>query len=187
MSARSSPDRTISSISCRRARSRWSNAPATSRSSTGPTLYVFQIFLNWGKPPFDDVRVRKAFNFAIDREAFVKASLAGAAEPAYMNLPKAHWAYDKSVAELYPYDPGQGASAPGRGRLQGRDGDRDERLSGPGFRSAPGDPDRAVPQGRHRRALHQRAGCRSCRRVLRRRRRRAPRCSPRGPDGPIRA
>ena len=71
----------------------------------GPTLYVFQIFLNWAKPPFDDVKVRQAFNFAIDREAFVKASLAGLAEPAYMNLPKAHWAYDKSVAGLYPYDP----------------------------------------------------------------------------------
>uniref|UniRef100_UPI001EF76F5A ABC transporter substrate-binding protein n=1 Tax=Serratia marcescens TaxID=615 RepID=UPI001EF76F5A len=50
-------------------------------------------------------RVRKAINFAIDREAFVKASLAGLAEPAYMSLPKAHWAYDKSVAELYSYDP----------------------------------------------------------------------------------
>ena len=49
--------------------------------------------------------MRKAFNFAIDREAFVKAALAGLAEPAYMNLPKSHWAYDKSVAELYPYDP----------------------------------------------------------------------------------
>ena len=71
---------------------------------TGPTLYVFQIFFNWGKPPFDDVRIRKAFNFAIDREALVKASLAGLAEPGYMNLPKAHWAYDKSVAALYPYD-----------------------------------------------------------------------------------
>jgi peptide/nickel transport system substrate-binding protein len=73
----------------------------------GPTLYVFQIFLNWAKPPFDNIRVRQAFNFAIDREAFVKAALAGLAEPAYMNLPKAHWAYDKSVAELYPYDPGK--------------------------------------------------------------------------------
>src|SRR5262245_7467149 len=73
--------------------------------ANGPTLYVFQIFLNWAKPPFDDIRVRKAFNFAIDREAFVKAALAGLAEPAYMNLPKAHWAYDQSVAELYPYDP----------------------------------------------------------------------------------
>jgi peptide/nickel transport system substrate-binding protein len=71
----------------------------------GPTLYVFQIFLNWAKPPFDDIKVRKAFNFAIDREAFVKAALAGLAEPAYMNLPKSHWAYDKSVAELYPYNP----------------------------------------------------------------------------------
>jgi peptide/nickel transport system substrate-binding protein len=71
----------------------------------GPTLYVFQIFLNWAKPPFDDIKVRQAFNFAIDRVSFVKAALAGLAEPAYMNLPKAHWAYDKSVAELYPYDP----------------------------------------------------------------------------------
>lgn len=73
--------------------------------TSGPTLYVFQIFLNWAKPPFDDIKVRKALNFAIDREAFVKAALAGLAEPAYMNLPKAHWAYDKSVAELYPYNP----------------------------------------------------------------------------------
>ncbi|QWG15719.1 peptide ABC transporter [Bradyrhizobium sediminis] len=71
----------------------------------GPTLYVFQIFLNWAKPPFDDIRVRKAFNLAIDRESFVKAALAGLAEPAYMNLPKSHWAYDKSVAALTPYDP----------------------------------------------------------------------------------
>ncbi|QWG17202.1 peptide ABC transporter [Bradyrhizobium sediminis] len=73
----------------------------------GPTLYVFQIFLNWAKPPFDDIRVRKAFNLAIDRESFVKAALAGLAEPAYMNLPKSHWAYDKSVAALTPYDPGR--------------------------------------------------------------------------------
>jgi len=71
----------------------------------GPTLYVFQIFLNWAKPPFDNVKVRQALNFAIDREAFAKAALAGLAEPAYMNLPKSHWAYDAEVAKLYPYDP----------------------------------------------------------------------------------
>ena len=73
--------------------------------ANGPTLYVFQIFLNWAKPPFDNIKVRQAFNFAIDRETFVKAALAGLAEPAYMNLPKAHWAYDKSVAGLYPHNP----------------------------------------------------------------------------------
>jgi peptide/nickel transport system substrate-binding protein len=75
------------------------------KTVNGPTLYVFQIFLNWAKPPFDDVKVRQAFNFAIDRVAFVKAALAGLAEPAYMNLPKSHWAYDESVAKLYPHDP----------------------------------------------------------------------------------
>ncbi len=86
----------------------------------GPTLYVFQIFLNWAKPPFDNIKVRQAFNFAIDRETFVKAALAGLAEPAYMNLPKAHWAYDKSVAGLYPYNPDKAKQAARRGRLQGR-------------------------------------------------------------------
>jgi peptide/nickel transport system permease protein/peptide/nickel transport system substrate-binding protein len=81
----------------------------------GPTLYVFQIFLNWAKPPFENIKVRQAFNFAVDREAFVKAALAGLAEPAYMNLPKAHWAYDKSVAALYPYDPDRARKLLGEG------------------------------------------------------------------------
>src|SRR5258708_35196749 len=71
----------------------------------GPTLYVFQIFLNWAKPPFDNIKVRQAFNFAIDRVSFVKAALAGLAQPAYMNLPKAHGVYDTSAAALYHHDP----------------------------------------------------------------------------------
>ena len=37
-----------------------------------------------------------------------------------MNLPKAHWAYDKSVAGLYPHDPDKAKQAARRGRLQGR-------------------------------------------------------------------
>ena len=133
----------------------------------GPTLYVFQIFLNWAKPPFDNIKVRQAFNFAIDREAFVKAALAGLAEPAYMNLPKAHWAYDKSVAALYPYDPDKAKQAARRGRLQGRHRDRDRRLHRSGFGAAPGNPDRAVPQGGHERQVQQRADRGSLRRVLR--------------------
>jgi ABC-type transport system substrate-binding protein len=72
---------------------------------TGPTLYCVQLYLNKAKPPFDNLLVRKALNHAIDREAFVKAAFAGLGEPARMNLPSSHWAYDKSVAELYPCDP----------------------------------------------------------------------------------
>ena len=147
----------------------------------GPTLYVFQIFLNWAKPPFDDVKVRKAFNFAIDREAFVKAALAGLAEPAYMNLPKSHWAYDKLVAELYPYNPDMSKKL----------------LAEAGQRMAlsidlVGYPDQDsvqrqeilieyVPQGRHECTLHECADRGSVRRLLRRREAVVP--NPRSLDG----
>ena len=73
--------------------------------ASGPTLYVLQLYLNLAKKPLDDARVRQALNFAIDRDTFVKAGLNGIGEPATMNLPASHWAYDKSVATLYPYDP----------------------------------------------------------------------------------
>lgn len=75
------------------------------KQASGPTVYCQQIYFNWGRPPFDDVRVRKALNHAVDRETFVKATLEGVGEPAYMNLPSSHWAYDPEVARLYPHDP----------------------------------------------------------------------------------
>ena len=63
----------------------------------------------------------------------------------------------------------QGAQAARRGRLQGGNDDRGRQLSRSGFGSAPGDPDRAAPQGRYQPALPQRAGCRGGRCVFRRR------------------
>lgn len=69
------------------------------------TVYCYQIYLNHSKGPLSNVKVRQALNFAIDREALVQASMHGAGEPAYMNLPASHWAYDADVASLYPYDP----------------------------------------------------------------------------------
>ena len=72
---------------------------------TGPTLYCRQIYLNLSRGPLQDVRVRQAMNFAIDREAFVKVAQSGFGEPAHMNLPSSHWAYDPEVAKLYPHDP----------------------------------------------------------------------------------
>ncbi len=70
---------------------------------TGPTLYCLQLYLNVAKKGLDNLKVRQAINFALDRNAFVKASLAGVGEPAYMNLPKSHWAYDETLAKLYPH------------------------------------------------------------------------------------
>ena len=72
---------------------------------TGPTLYCIQLYFNYGRAPLNNVKVRQAINFAIDRNAFVKATMNGLGEPATMTLPSTHWAYDKSVSTLYPHNP----------------------------------------------------------------------------------
>lgn len=74
-------------------------------SATHPTLYCIQIYYNYARAPLDNPKLRQAINFALDRDTFVKATLGGLGEPARMALPSTHWAYDKSVAMLYPYDP----------------------------------------------------------------------------------
>ncbi len=74
-------------------------------SVTGPTLYCIQLYINFGRKPMNDVRVRQAINYAIDREEFNKATMAGLSEPATLSLPKSHWAHDAEMAKAYPYDP----------------------------------------------------------------------------------
>lgn len=71
---------------------------------TGPTLYCLQLYFNQARKPLDNLKVRQAINCALDRPSFVKASLAGVGEPAYMNLPKTHWAYDETLVGLYPHN-----------------------------------------------------------------------------------
>jgi peptide/nickel transport system permease protein/peptide/nickel transport system substrate-binding protein len=72
---------------------------------TSPTLYCVQLYINYGRAPLDNVKVRQAINYALDRDAFVKATMGGLGEAAYMTLPSSHWAYDKSTASLYTHDP----------------------------------------------------------------------------------
>lgn len=73
--------------------------------SVSPTLYCHQIYFNYSRAPLNDVRVRQAINFAVDRKAFLQATLSGVGEEAHMLLPASHWAYDKGVAALYRHDP----------------------------------------------------------------------------------
>ena len=70
-----------------------------------PTLYCVQLYFNYARAPLDNIKVRQAINFALDREGFVKATMGGLGEIATMTLPSSHWAYDKSVSTLYPHDP----------------------------------------------------------------------------------
>ncbi|MDB5655094.1 MAG: extracellular solute-binding protein family 5, partial [Tardiphaga sp.] len=72
---------------------------------SSPTLYCIQLYLNYGRSPLDNLKVRQAINFALDRDAFVKATLGGLGEPARMTLPSSHWAFNKDVAGMYPCSP----------------------------------------------------------------------------------
>lgn len=59
---------------------------------------------NTTKKPFDDVRVRQAANYAVDRQAIIKSVLGGAAEPLHGPFSSAWIGYDPSLRP-YAYDP----------------------------------------------------------------------------------
>jgi peptide/nickel transport system substrate-binding protein len=57
-----------------------------------------------GEKPFDDVRVRQAMNYAIDREAIATDLLHDTATPAYQTFAPASLYYD-DADDIYSYDP----------------------------------------------------------------------------------
>jgi len=71
---------------------------------SAPTLYCIQFYFNTKRKPLDDLKVRQAINFAIDRDAFVRATMAGLGEAATMTLPKSHWAWSEAASKLYPHN-----------------------------------------------------------------------------------
>jgi peptide/nickel transport system substrate-binding protein len=66
---------------------------------------VFYLELNLRKKPFDDVRVRRALQYAIDRKFLATRLLAGQAAPAESILATSNPYYDRSSLVTYPYDP----------------------------------------------------------------------------------
>ncbi len=66
--------------------------------------------LNVQKFPTDDLAVRQAIGWAIDREAMVESLFFGLLEPAYHILTPSMWSYDASLESLFGYDPDQAES-----------------------------------------------------------------------------
>jgi dipeptide transport system substrate-binding protein len=62
------------------------------------------LALNTSKPPFNDVRVRRAVNMAIDKSAIIEAVYQGAGVVAKNPIPPTLPAYNDTIAD-YPYDP----------------------------------------------------------------------------------
>src|SRR3954467_12891734 len=67
-------------------------------------LNVGYLAMNTTRPPFDDVRVRRAVNMAIDKAAIIEAVYQGAGVVAKNPLPPTLPAYNDAIAD-YPYDP----------------------------------------------------------------------------------
>lgn len=72
---------------------------------TNPTLFSHLMFINFGRPPLDNPKVRLAVNLAVDRDAFNKVTQGGIGEPTSTLLPKAHWAYSTAMDDYFKYDP----------------------------------------------------------------------------------
>ena len=64
---------------------------------------VFLLTINTSSPPLDNVKVRQAIAYAIDRETMIKTLLQGLGKPAHSILPEESWAY--TTGQTYSYDP----------------------------------------------------------------------------------
>lgn len=73
---------------------------------TGPGMNVGYLALNTEKKPFGDLRVRRALNHAIDKQAMVKAFFAGGTlgRAAVNPMPPSVWGYNDQVRD-YAHDP----------------------------------------------------------------------------------
>jgi peptide/nickel transport system substrate-binding protein len=63
------------------------------------------LVLNASQPPLNDVRVRQALNYAVDKDQIIRVLLGGIGEPSTGPLTYAHEGFDPNNAAPYPFNP----------------------------------------------------------------------------------
>jgi peptide/nickel transport system substrate-binding protein len=66
---------------------------------------VWDIYINLGRTPMKDLKVRQAFMYAIDREALAEALSFGSSKPTVQFFAQSSPIYDPALEKIYPYDP----------------------------------------------------------------------------------
>ena len=80
--------------------------PNTTVIVGAPPVPQIRIFLlNPTVPPLDNLKVRQAIAYAIDRDAVASVMTDGRSKPTNQWFPKGVVGYDSSLDKLYPYDP----------------------------------------------------------------------------------
>jgi oligopeptide transport system substrate-binding protein len=69
-----------------------------------PDLNTFAIFMNNAQAPFDNAKVRTAFELAVDREAYVQGVLQGAGHPTTSWLPPGMPGYNPDIGKQWEYN-----------------------------------------------------------------------------------
>lgn len=86
---------------------------------TGSNLNL--LTLNCSQPPLNDVRVRQAIAYAVDREGMIRDLLLGQGKIAHSILPEESWAY--SAGQKYPFYPTAAKKLLDEAGLKDPDGD----------------------------------------------------------------
>ncbi|MDH3002204.1 ABC transporter substrate-binding protein [Pasteurella multocida] len=73
---------------------------------TKPGLNVGYLNFNVQKAPFDNVKVRQALNYAVNKDAIIESVYQGAGQVAKNPIPPTMWSYNDEVKD-YAYDPGK--------------------------------------------------------------------------------
>lgn len=71
----------------------------------GPMNLVQLLAINNARVPFNDIRVRQALNYAIDREEIIRGAAWGLGNPTGSNLSPAMGAWYTDLTDMYPHDP----------------------------------------------------------------------------------
>jgi peptide/nickel transport system substrate-binding protein len=70
-----------------------------------PSNEIRVFIINQSMPPFDNLKVRQALYYALDRQGIADALTGGKAEAATGFFPKGSIAYSPELENAYPYDP----------------------------------------------------------------------------------
>jgi peptide/nickel transport system substrate-binding protein len=70
----------------------------------------YSFMLNVTKPPTDDVKVRQAIAWSIDKEGIIKTVWQGLFQPACSVLTSVTFGYDPATCQVYSYDPKKAAA-----------------------------------------------------------------------------